>query len=159
MKPDSQISVVLNAINRILMDLLTCGTSYMVLLFKYLKWAWSILLHRSFFNHHLHRIPQELIELMWHRTYGLDPRSFEPVECTVCLSTIGEDEEIKELRCGHLFHRVCLDQWLEFRNTTCPLCRDCLVSSPVVSEIGDELLVFNYFSTSDSHDEGLWWLR
>ncbi|KAJ9547165.1 hypothetical protein OSB04_019708 [Centaurea solstitialis] len=120
----------------------------------YLKWAWSILLHHSFFNHHLRRVPQELIELGSHGRCGLDLGSFELVECSVCLSTIGEDEEIKVLRCGHLFHRVCLDQWLEIWNTTCPLCRDCLVSAQVVSEIGNEFLVFDYFLTSNSQDEG-----
>ncbi|KVH96332.1 Zinc finger, RING/FYVE/PHD-type [Cynara cardunculus var. scolymus] len=131
----------------------------MVLLFNYLKSAWSILLHHSFFNHHLHWVPHELIDVVPHRTCRLDPGSFEQVECTVCLSAIGEDEQIKELRCGHLFHQLCLDQWLGFGNMTCPLCRDCLMSARVVLDIRNELLVFDYFSTRDSQDEGLWWLR
>ncbi|KVI05344.1 Zinc finger, RING-CH-type [Cynara cardunculus var. scolymus] len=121
-----------------------------------LRWAWSFLLHRSFFHHQLHGVSQgfESSQL------GFEPTSMEQVECVVCLSTIGEDDEMKELRCGHLFHEACLDRWLGFRNRTCPLCRDSLVApARAVSEFGHELLVFDFCSTSDTRNEGTWWLR
>jgi E3 ubiquitin-protein ligase RHA2 len=50
----------------------------------------------------------------------------------VCLSGIEEGDEVRELRCRHLFHRGCLDRWwLSARPpATCPLCRCRLLQSP-----------------------------
>ncbi|KAJ9554073.1 hypothetical protein OSB04_018118 [Centaurea solstitialis] len=126
--------------------------SHIKLLVWNLRWAWSFLLHQSFFHHQPHGVSQG-IELRF------EPTSMEQVECVVCLSTIGEDDEIRELRCGHLFHEACLDRWLEFRNRTCPLCRDSLVSpARVVSEHGHELLVFDFCSTSTTaYSETIRW--
>ncbi|XP_065012901.1 probable E3 ubiquitin-protein ligase RHA1A [Musa acuminata AAA Group] len=53
--------------------------------------------------------------------------SHEAAECVFCLCDIEEGEEIRELRCRHLFHRSCLDRWLVRRRATCPLCRDVLL--------------------------------
>ncbi len=40
-------------------------------------------------------------------------------ECPICLN----DCSIRSyLRCGHFFHKDCLDQWFENKNT-CPICR------------------------------------
>uniref|UniRef100_A0A5B7A6X6 Putative E3 ubiquitin-protein ligase RNF38-like n=1 Tax=Davidia involucrata TaxID=16924 RepID=A0A5B7A6X6_DAVIN len=79
-------------------------------------------------------------------------------ECAVCLYKIEEGDEIRELRCGHLFHRVCLDRWVGFRHQTCPLCRDFLTSRGLISELGEEVLVFK-FSSFSSSDRSSWWLR
>ncbi|XP_058079873.1 E3 ubiquitin-protein ligase RHA2A-like [Magnolia sinica] len=54
------------------------------------------------------------------------PESDEQEECVVCLNKIEEGEEIRELRCEHLFHRACLDQWIGYRHGTCPICRGSL---------------------------------
>lgn len=133
--------------------------TYVVFFYKYLNWAWSILLHYSFFHHHVHGVPRELFEELGSCHTKFDIGSFEQVECVVCLSAIGEDDEKMVLRCGHVFHQVCLDRWLVFRNITCPLCRYNFVSSRFVSPIGEELLILDYCSTNASEDEGLWWLR
>ncbi|KAK8943053.1 RING-H2 finger protein ATL14 [Platanthera zijinensis] len=53
------------------------------------------------------------------------------LNCVFCLSEIGEgEEEIREARCGHAFHKGCLDKWFENRRFSCPLCRRCLRASP-----------------------------
>ncbi|KAL5198386.1 hypothetical protein ABZP36_001898 [Zizania latifolia] len=54
------------------------------------------------------------------------------VECVVCLSSIEEGDEVRVLRCRHLFHRRCLDRWLQQARppATCPLCRCRLQTSP-----------------------------
>ncbi|KAK8961518.1 RING-H2 finger protein ATL14 [Platanthera guangdongensis] len=53
------------------------------------------------------------------------------INCVFCLSEIGEgEEEIREARCGHAFHKSCLDKWFENRRFSCPLCRRCLRVSP-----------------------------
>ncbi|KAH0454612.1 hypothetical protein IEQ34_016536 [Dendrobium chrysotoxum] len=52
----------------------------------------------------------------------------EQVKCVFCLSDISEGEEIRKLRCSHLFHRICLDKWLKYQRVSCPLCRSSLAS-------------------------------
>ncbi|RWV97518.1 hypothetical protein BHE74_00048635 [Ensete ventricosum] len=62
----------------------------------------------------------------------------EAVDCVFCLCGIEEDDEVRELRCEHLFHRRCLDRWLAHRRAVCPLCRDALVPhGPVVTKSGE----------------------
>ncbi|MQL92760.1 hypothetical protein Taro_025391 [Colocasia esculenta] len=51
----------------------------------------------------------------------------EQTECVFCLCAVEEGDEIRELRCQHLFHRACLDKWLEHGRATCPLCRGPLL--------------------------------
>ncbi len=45
--------------------------------------------------------------------------------CLVCLC----DFEIKDVarklvKCNHLFHKECIDQWLTTGRNSCPLCRE-----------------------------------
>lgn len=55
-------------------------------------------------------------------------------ECTVCLSSL-EDEEMAKLlpNCNHFFHVECVDRWL-ISHSTCPICRTeakpCLHAEP-----------------------------
>lgn len=44
-------------------------------------------------------------------------------DCSVCLTEFEPDSEVNHLSCGHLFHKVCLEKWLDYWNITCPLCR------------------------------------
>ncbi|KAJ0230035.1 E3 ubiquitin-protein ligase XERICO [Hirschfeldia incana] len=57
-------------------------------------------------------------------------------ECSVCLSKFEEDSEINKLTCGHLFHKTCLEKWIDYWNITCPLCR-----TPLVAVAADDQLV------------------
>ncbi|KAK6921827.1 Zinc finger, RING-type [Dillenia turbinata] len=84
--------------------------------------------------------------------------SDEHEECAVCLCRIEEEEEIRELRCKHLFHKVCLDRWAfsSYRRSTCPLCRGSLARLRIDAELGEEVLVFNFCSSSRRCK---WWLR
>ncbi|KAJ9669844.1 hypothetical protein H2201_000230 [Coniosporium apollinis] len=44
--------------------------------------------------------------------------------CLVCLCEFEIEEEARRLvKCGHLFHRECIDQWLTTGRNSCPLCR------------------------------------
>ncbi|KAJ0692781.1 putative transcription factor C2H2 family [Helianthus annuus] len=88
-------------------------------------------------------------------------RGDEPVDCAVCLSTVKEDDEIRVLKCDHLFHKDCLDRCVEYRHTTCPLCRDVLARPRMVCELGCELLYFSFCSTIGSADDDcdMRWIR
>ncbi|GMI87529.1 hypothetical protein HRI_002422200 [Hibiscus trionum] len=75
------------------------------------------------------------------------------VACAICLCKIEEDGEMRELRCDHLFHQVCLDRWLGYSySSTCPVCRATLVADV-------EVLVFNCFGFDSKHRRDNWWLR
>ncbi|XP_039015352.1 RING-H2 finger protein ATL13-like [Hibiscus syriacus] len=81
----------------------------------------------------------------------------EEVTCAVCLCEIEEDDEMRELRCGHLFHKDCLDRWLGYSySSTCPVCRTSLMGKLVA---GVEVLVFNCFWFDSDHRRDNWWLR
>ncbi|URE44308.1 Zinc finger, C3HC4 type (RING finger), partial [Musa troglodytarum] len=62
----------------------------------------------------------------------------EDVDCVFYLCGIEEDDDVRELRCEHLFHRRCLDRWLAHQRALCPLCRDALVPhGPVATKSGE----------------------
>ncbi|XP_043702162.1 brassinosteroid-responsive RING protein 1-like [Telopea speciosissima] len=52
--------------------------------------------------------------------------------CAVCLSCMERHHEIRELpNCSHVFHRECLDRWVDQGQVTCPLCRSKLLATQV----------------------------
>ncbi|KAJ0802559.1 putative transcription factor C2H2 family [Helianthus annuus] len=51
----------------------------------------------------------------------------EPV-CTVCFECIDGCDLIREIvNCKHVFHRECLDKWVDVGQVNCPLCRSMLL--------------------------------
>lgn len=43
------------------------------------------------------------------------------VTCTLCGHAIGKLDHVKQLRCGHVFHAQCADEWLQLNYC----CREC----------------------------------
>uniref|UniRef100_A0A7N0U2K6 RING-type domain-containing protein n=1 Tax=Kalanchoe fedtschenkoi TaxID=63787 RepID=A0A7N0U2K6_KALFE len=59
----------------------------------------------------------------------------EGVECAVCLSEVEDGEEVAELGCAHVFHKVCLERWVSSgMRATCPICRRLIGFHRLVSE-------------------------
>ncbi|KAK9051143.1 hypothetical protein SSX86_027769 [Deinandra increscens subsp. villosa] len=133
--------------------------THIVEMVTFLRWAWDFMTHLSFFQQRV-QLGKPQHELGDTRFQG-DTSSMEPMDCAVCLSKIEEDDEIRVLRCDHLFHKSCLDRCVEYRHTTCPLCRDYLSGPRMVCELGRELLVFNFWSDSRSRDDDFdrLWIR
>ncbi|CAA3015735.1 E3 ubiquitin- ligase RHA2B-like [Olea europaea subsp. europaea] len=128
--------------------------TYIVLVVTQLKWAWDYLLYQSFFVQSPGiRLPEYADDLSV-MCYDNNSNSGDSVECAVCLCKIEVGDEIRELRCDHLFHRVCLDRWLGYGHMTCPLCRENLRLPP----LHQELIAIN-FCTATSRDRCTWWLR
>ncbi|KAG2294011.1 hypothetical protein Bca4012_004871 [Brassica carinata] len=81
--------------------------------------------------------PESFLEEFRNRTPTLKYESFcrckkqEDSECSVCLSKFEEDSEVNKLKCGHLFHKTCLEKWIDYWSITCPLCRTPLVAVAV----------------------------
>lgn len=44
----------------------------------------------------------------------------EVPQCAVCMDAIKSNA--KMIRCGHTFHKTCIDKWVR-RSPTCPICR------------------------------------
>lgn len=75
------------------------------------------------------------------------PDASDDTQCAVCLSEFRRGQEIRQLPyCCHIFHKDCIDNWLDHDQTTCPLCRSSLVTEEVArqekarqQQISDEL--------------------
>lgn len=48
----------------------------------------------------------------------------EPVQCTICVENLNENNEVAQLDCGHYFHSECLKTWLNKQKKVmkCPNC-------------------------------------
>uniref|UniRef100_A0A0E0F8Z4 RING-type domain-containing protein n=1 Tax=Oryza meridionalis TaxID=40149 RepID=A0A0E0F8Z4_9ORYZ len=68
----------------------------------------------------LRRIPVEV--------YGACKAGVPDDECAICLGDFADGDKVRVLpRCHHGFHVLCVDTWLA-AHTTCPTCRDSILS-------------------------------
>jgi hypothetical protein len=70
------------------------------------------------------------------------PTTFGNVtDCAVCLSRIDEGvDQICKLRCSHIFHKSCIDKWVEYgRQAACPLCRSSILSGETAMKMEQQL--------------------
>jgi hypothetical protein len=44
-------------------------------------------------------------------------------KCTICYENLEKDEIVSELKCEHIFHKECIDEYLKNYNYKCPVCR------------------------------------
>jgi E3 ubiquitin-protein ligase RHA2 len=131
---------------------------YFTLVYTHLKWVLDFLLFYPFYNlydPHMPDIGEELSRL--HDESTLD--SEEYVDCAVCLRKIGKGEVTRVLRCEHVFHKDCIDQWVSLINPTCPLCRKPVGPRRIISEFGVEVLFFEFCSVHANDANDTWWLR
>lgn len=132
--------------------------NYLVFIMTQLKWCWDHLIMKSFCQ----QVPYNC-NIVTGMLPELGLRNFdggaEAVECRVCLCKVEEGEEIRELRCAHIFHRACLDRWLGTGRMTCPLCRNHVKAAAgfLLNDLHEELIVFDFFS--NHRDRCTWWLR
>ncbi|KAH0465451.1 hypothetical protein IEQ34_005554 [Dendrobium chrysotoxum] len=54
-------------------------------------------------------------------------------DCRVCLVRFDSNSVVNRLPCGHLFHKSCVERWLDYRKDTCPLCRSHLLPDDVLT--------------------------
>ena len=58
--------------------------------------------------------------------------------CAICLEPLCE-KPVREIKCHHLFHKHCIDRWVQ-NHDTCPLCRESIDLSGSTSTIMLQLL-------------------
>lgn len=130
-----------------------------------LEWTWDFFLQTFSHPYNINTVSENSSarDELGVRIFEAESRSLlDSVKCAVCLCKIEEEEEVRELRCNHLFHRVCLDRWLGYGRMTCPLCRNNLNNTPYCShhftDIYQEVILFDFFKVRLS-DRRQWWLR
>ena len=52
-----------------------------------------------------------------------DVLHFSSGSCAICLEVIEDEDIVRGLICGHVFHAECLDPWLTKRRACCPMCK------------------------------------
>ncbi|RVX04127.1 E3 ubiquitin-protein ligase RHA1B [Vitis vinifera] len=63
-----------------------------------------------------------------------------PDQCAVCLYEFEGQEEIRRLtNCRHIFHRSCLDRWMDCDQKTCPLCRTPFIPDDMQEAFNERL--------------------
>nr|GMD16891.1 E3 ubiquitin-protein ligase RHA2B-like [Ipomoea batatas] len=133
--------------------------NYVVWAASQLKWAWDCLFIQSFCQPPPYKFNVDgtgMSPELGARVFGGES---EAVECAVCLCKIEEGEEVRDLRCNHIFHRDCLDRWLATGRNSCPLCRTQVKSTGprLFHDRYQEVIEFDFFS--GHRDRCTWWLR
>uniref|UniRef100_A0A2P2II45 RING-type E3 ubiquitin transferase n=1 Tax=Rhizophora mucronata TaxID=61149 RepID=A0A2P2II45_RHIMU len=49
-------------------------------------------------------------------------RDKDDVKCSICQEVYADGEEVGRLHCQHMYHVVCVHQWLRLKNW-CPICK------------------------------------
>ncbi|MFS7941885.1 putative transcription factor C2H2 family [Helianthus anomalus] len=63
-----------------------------------------------------------------------------PESCAVCLYEFDAGDEIRRLtNCRHVFHRSCVDRWMDHDQKTCPLCRSPFISVDLQDSFNERL--------------------
>ena len=66
--------------------------------------------------------------------------------CSICYDSLkGEDKDsVLKLDCGHVYHKSCIDRWIDCDKRTCPNCRDYILKCNTCS--GKGLIEYEYHS-------------
>ncbi|CAI9775174.1 unnamed protein product [Fraxinus pennsylvanica] len=137
---------------------------YIVLIACQVKWAWDCLIVHFFFQPRgIFETPEYIDDLTIpsYENYNHEECGDSSVECAVCLCRIDDWDEVIELSCNHLYHRVCLERWLGYGHRTCSLCRYNLKPPQLVAEhhLLEEVILINFCATRSRDDRRTWWLR
>ncbi|XP_061340738.1 probable E3 ubiquitin-protein ligase XERICO [Gastrolobium bilobum] len=131
---------------------------YLTLVYAHLKWVLDFLLYYPFYKLHDSQPPIFVEEhsIFHHES---TPGSEKHIDCGVCLCKIEGGEEIKVLRCDHVFHRYCFDIWVGLKNIICPQCKESVCPRrAIISEHEAQTLLFKFCSIR-TDDRERWWLR
>lgn len=47
--------------------------------------------------------------------------------CAVCIEVLVDDDDVRRLKCNHVFHMSCIDSWFQKHHVDCPLCRSIFI--------------------------------
>ena len=55
------------------------------------------------------------------KDYIVVDKEFENNECIICLEKMIKGDHIKILKCGHIYHEKCINEWYK-KVKECPIC-------------------------------------
>lgn len=59
--------------------------------------------------------------------------------CAICIEEMEDQEEVRLLTCGHIYHLGCIDPWLTTRRAYCPLCKHDYYVPPPVEPVSSDV--------------------
>ena len=71
--------------------------------------------------------------------------------CPICLSEMVVGETARKLRCDHMFHKQCVDEWLRV-NASCPTCRKRIIDENSGSGSNEETNHSSHGNSSSNED-------
>lgn len=97
---------------------------------------------RSTSNADTHNHEQDISDMKPPNALNIEMEEIQPVLhfdsglCAICLDDLVDDDLIRGLICGHVFHKDCIDPWLTQRKCVCPTCkRDLYIKANEVEEV------------------------
>jgi len=68
------------------------------------------------------KMPSHVFQELSENERLLPDADVDPV-CPVCLEGFENGEHVRALPCSHLYHRKCIDPWLQTASNSCPICK------------------------------------
>lgn len=65
----------------------------------------------------------ETVYSVHHPPENIESPHFSSGSCAICLEEFEDQDVVRGLICGHVFHKTCVDPWLSNRKACCPLCK------------------------------------
>ena len=65
--------------------------------------------------------------LLEERKFSASNRAYQK-ECPICLEEFQTNSYIFKTECRHIYHKECLQHWLQSSKSTCPCCRQQILS-------------------------------
>jgi hypothetical protein len=78
--------------------------------------------------------------------------SIDCTTCAICLNPVRETRRNTPIRCGHLFHSHCIEDWKGRGKQTCPVCRKIFDGANFKVSLKIENMI-NHASFTTSVDE------
>ncbi|KAI8710465.1 hypothetical protein NCS52_01563500 [Fusarium sp. LHS14.1] len=47
--------------------------------------------------------------------------------CAICIEVLGDQDDVRRLKCKHVFHTSCIDSWFQKHHVDCPLCKSIFI--------------------------------
>ena len=57
--------------------------------------------------------------------YNAANNTYEQNQCIICLLSFTEGQSIRRLKCQHIFHKDCIEQWIKIKINKIPKCPTC----------------------------------
>ncbi|KAJ9419424.1 hypothetical protein QL093DRAFT_2363981 [Fusarium oxysporum] len=47
--------------------------------------------------------------------------------CAICIEVLRDQDNVRQLKCKHVFHTGCIDSWFQRHHVDCPLCKSIFI--------------------------------